>query len=311
MFHYLIGHSTANMIIRETCRAIWDKLSPIYVKKPNTREEWLVIAKDFYNKWNLPNCIGAIDGKHVTIIAPQKSGSLHYNYKNTFSNVLLAISDANYQFIAVDIGAYGSQSDGGIFKTSVLGRQFENNELNVPLNGRLPNHNCLIPYFLAGDAAFPIKKFMMRPFPGKQLNQKQRIFNYRLSRGRRVIENAFGILCTRWRIMWAKINAFPETVDIIVSAAVALHNFAMQTQVNEENDFVYAPNGYTDWYNDNGELVLGAWREEIPDEWRDLEPDNSRGLSSYAIQVRNILADYFLSPAGELPWQYDYADFTY
>ena len=233
VFAFLIGHSTIHNIIKETCQEIWNILSPIYIRKP-TNEKWKWIAKEFFEKWNLPNCLGAIDGKHVIIFAPPNSGSLYYNYKGSFIQILLAIVDANYNFIIVDIGAFGSQSDGGIFKSSPMGKKFDQDEMNVPKDERLPNYNYLFPYFLVGDAAFPLKKYIMRPYPGEGLSQRQRIFNYCLSRARRVVENAFGILCSRWRIFLTKINAHPDTEDCLIAAAVALHNFASKTQVSED-----------------------------------------------------------------------------
>jgi hypothetical protein len=71
-------------------------------------------AKEFWKQCNFPNCIPAIDGKHIRIFCPFKTGSLLYNYKDILSIVLLAFFDANYKFIVVDIGSFGKEGDSGI-----------------------------------------------------------------------------------------------------------------------------------------------------------------------------------------------------
>ena len=85
--------------------------------------DWKLIAENFEATHNYPHCIGAIDGKHVRMRAPPNYGTYFYNYKGHFSLVLMAIVDANYKFIAVDVGAYGSASDGGIFGYSSMGKK--------------------------------------------------------------------------------------------------------------------------------------------------------------------------------------------
>lgn len=161
-FSYRLGHSTVYQIVIETCRAIVHRLMP-EVMPPPTENRWKQIAQDFWMLWNVPNCLGAIDGKHVTIQAPPNSGSNYFNYKKTFSIVLLALVDAHNNFIAVDVGSYGKNSDGGIFAHSNLGKALENNSLKIPESQTLPGTNTKAPFVIVGDEAFPLKTYLLRP----------------------------------------------------------------------------------------------------------------------------------------------------
>lgn len=105
--HFRIGKSTVYNIIPEVCNAIWEVLQETYLRYPQEEKEWLKIADEFNNMWDFPNCIGAIDGKHCRIQAPSNSHSAFHNYKGFFSLILMAIVDAHYRFIWVDIGDYG------------------------------------------------------------------------------------------------------------------------------------------------------------------------------------------------------------
>ncbi|XP_018358799.1 PREDICTED: uncharacterized protein LOC108758358, partial [Trachymyrmex cornetzi] len=118
---FRVGRSTAHLIIKQTCKAIWEKLQPIYLPQL-TKNDYKKITEQFFNLWQLPNCLGAIDGRHMRIKAPPMSGSEFYNYKGFFSIVLLAAVDAHYKFTWVDIGQYGSMSDGGVWSNSDFGQ---------------------------------------------------------------------------------------------------------------------------------------------------------------------------------------------
>ena len=113
--------------------------------------------------------------------------------------VLLALVDADYKFMYIDVGAVGSESDAGVFAHSHINDLFSEARANLPLPEPLPGDPDGMPveYFMIGDDAFGLRTWMMKPYPNRGLSQKERIFNYRLSRGRRVVENAFGILANR------------------------------------------------------------------------------------------------------------------
>lgn len=193
--NYRVGISTVHYIIPRVCSAVWDELVQKYMPEPDTKA-WMDIAEGFERRWQFPHCCGAIDGKHVVIQAPPRSGSLYFNYKGTYSIVLLAVVDHDYCFTMVDIGSYGRNSDSGIFLKSAFGRRLYRDTMNVPPASPLEGMPELgnMPYCLVGDEAFPLTTFLMRPFPGRGLTGDQRIFNYRLSRARRISENAFGLL---------------------------------------------------------------------------------------------------------------------
>ena len=86
-----------------------------------------------------------MDGKHILIRPPPNSGSYYFNYKNRFSIVLLALVDADYRFLYVDIGCNGRISDGGVFRNSKFFQALENNALDIPKADFLPGTEQLFP----------------------------------------------------------------------------------------------------------------------------------------------------------------------
>ena len=81
---FRLGNSTVQDIIKNTCGTIWEELAPTELKP--TAEDWQRIESRFAQRWNFPNCVGALDGKHIVIQVHNNSGSMFYNYKGTFSS---------------------------------------------------------------------------------------------------------------------------------------------------------------------------------------------------------------------------------
>lgn len=196
--NFRLGKSTVGSIVRETCTVIWDTLVSQELPTPDVNI-WKRNADEFLEQWNFPHCVAALDGKHIRLRAPPMSGSRYFNYKGYHSIVLLAAVDAQRRFVVIDVGAYGSRSDGGMLQGSTFGQLLESNTLNLPTLSCIPGTDIVVPFVFVGDEAFPLKTNLMRPFPQRHLTNDARIFNYRLSRARRQVECTFGdIICQKW-----------------------------------------------------------------------------------------------------------------
>ncbi|CAM4571098.1 unnamed protein product [Leuciscus chuanchicus] len=281
---YRVGVSTVCQIVTQVVTTIWDCLAEDYMAVPTT-DDWRSIAEGFQERWNFPLCIGAVDGKHVVMKAPPNSGSQFHNYKGTFSIVLLAIVDAKYRFWVIDVGGYGRTSDGGILANSAFGQALRAGTLHLPPDHPLPGAEDRgpQPHVFVADEAFPLRRNLMRAFPGRTLPPERRVFNYCLSRARLVVENAFGILSSQWRMYRHLIEVHPEVVEKCVKATCVLHNFMRYSEGRE------AP------------AVRGtghAGDEPLPGLGRVAANNSSRE----ALQVREVFMEHF-SAEGAVPWQ--------
>ncbi|XP_041373483.1 putative nuclease HARBI1 [Gigantopelta aegis] len=219
-----VPHNTQSLAVREVCQAIIDEYLDEAMTCPTTPEGRREISDQFMEKWNFPHTCGALDGKHVACKAPPKSGSVYYNYKGFYSIVLMALVDTDYKFLWADVGSPGASSDAQIYNESELKEMAEDGTIGFPAPDPLPNDYKDVPYVFVVDDAFGLRKHMMKPYTLRGLTDEERIFNYRLSRARRVVENAFGILANRFQILLTTMQHHPSTVKIIVKACIVLHN---------------------------------------------------------------------------------------
>ncbi|KAJ8359016.1 hypothetical protein SKAU_G00155410 [Synaphobranchus kaupii] len=292
-----LGRMTVCNIVQEVCEAIWTALESEFVAFPS-EAQWKTIAEDFWRLWDFPFCLGAIDGKHVRIRV--HSGSDYFNYKGYCSIILMAACDARYRFTYVDVGAFGRESDGGVFSRSAFGSQLINGELPLPAPAVLPGSQTMSPYVFLGDEAFPLRMNLMRPYPGSNLSMDKKIYNYRQARARRVVENGFGIMASCFRIFSRPIDCSPKKVVVIIKACVALHNFLCQTESTR-----YIPSGLVDTVTSSGELQQGEWRQVVEGDTNLLSHGRltMERATRLAVLVREQFKDYFLTESGMLPYQ--------
>ena len=301
--NYRISPTSVGRIVNETCEALWQVLST-YVKCPRNEMEWKKIAHEFNVNWNFPHCIGALDGKHVVMQAPQSSGSLFFNYKKAHSIVLMAVCNAKYEFTLVDIGESGRNSDGGVYSSSHIGDALEKKQLHIPDPEPLPGTKKCYPYVLVGDEAFPLQQNLLKPYPREVPGIRERVFNYRLSRARRIIENSFGIATARFRIFRRPIHARVELVVNITKAVVVLHNYLMAGRSFAEG-CKYCPIGFVDSDVPTG-TQMGEWREMARGD-QGIIPLTRVGSNNYsrsAKRVREDFGDFFMAIVGQVPWQW-------
>lgn len=216
------------------------------------------------------------------------TGSIYYNYKNAFSIVFLPICDANGKYLMFDIGAPGRRSDGGVFRSCEIGKRFFAGQMNLPSPAKISENGPVLPYFIVGDEGFPLTEFLMRPYSRYgTLGMRQKVFNYRLSRARRIVECSFGILVQRFRIFRRPIIAKVETVISVVKAAACLHNFIIEKQPLDLSDAALT------------ELQETSTSEGLIEN----DEENHDLIVANAIDIRKKLAHYFYYE-GSVPWQW-------
>nr|CAI5863552.1 unnamed protein product [Callosobruchus analis] len=264
-------------------------------KTPGSQEQWEQVSNEYEKKWQYPHCLGALDGKHIIIKAPPKSGSHFFNYKGHHSVVLMALVDADYKFIYIDFGCNGRISDGGVFGNCTLSSALESNTLNIPEPRPLKGRKKLTPFVVVADDAFPLKPHLMKPFPFKQEDMQvaTSVFNYRLSRARRVVENAFGLIAQRFHVWRRPVElSHPSRIISVVKAICVLHNYLL---VDKDFMRLYAPPGYLDEV-DGAQIIEGKWRSGgMPmDNFFPLNNDpSSRPTTNQTKDVRSEFTDYF------------------
>lgn len=217
-FQFRIHHSYISRIVHPTLAAIVSNLTHIAMPQP-TEEQWKKNAADFEAKWSYPNCIGAIDGKHVRVRCPNNTGSQTRNYKEFFSIVLLAIVDANYNFVAVDIGAFGREGDAGVFMRSNFGKRINNNTFNIPPPKPLPGTNIELPHVIVGDEAFALHENLMKSYPRQAANDQRRS---------QQIDLQFSpFACRVGERIWNFMRVFPHIFTSIQSSLGHFNNIIM------------------------------------------------------------------------------------
>lgn len=214
----------------------------------------------------------------------------------------MAAADANLKFTFIDVGSPGADGDLNVFSRTEFGSKIMQGDemLNLPPDATINGEN--VPFFYIGDDAFPLLKRLIKPYSTKRNNEPftndEKIFNYRLSRARRTIENAFGVLVMRWGCLRNEFQCNPDKVKVIVAACCALHNFLMKSSNT------YCTSRTIDHFDENGNLVEGDWRHY--EQLENINYNMAGRPQTEGKRIREILTHYFTN-IDPLSYQFDRA----
>uniref|UniRef100_A0A8C1N976 DDE Tnp4 domain-containing protein n=1 Tax=Cyprinus carpio TaxID=7962 RepID=A0A8C1N976_CYPCA len=156
------------------------------------------------NRWGLPHCIGAIDGSHIPIIAPEEYHCDYFNHKCWHSIILQGVVDAKGLFWNVFTGLPGSLHDARVLRLSTLW-ELASRGNHIPANTR----NI--------GGVTPLQNWLLKPFIDTgHLTAEQQVYNMKICRARVVVENAFGRLKGRWRCLMKKNDCAVNLVKSMV-----------------------------------------------------------------------------------------------
>ena len=269
-----VARNTVCNIVNEVCKSIVRNMHGKVLKWP-TGEILLDNIEHFERRWGFPQTVGAVDGTHIPILRPSEYHTDYYNRKGYYSMIMQAVVDSYYRFIDIYIGWPGRVHDARVFANSPLFKKACDGTL---LPHKIKNINGVnVPLLILGDPAYPLMPWLMKPFSDNgRLNDDQRRFNYRLSRARMVVENSFGRLKGRWRILLKRLDASESNITNLVAACCILHN------------------------------LCEKWGEQFLDEWLNLDNANNEGVhhmprelcdenNESGIDIRNALVQYLKS----------------
>ena len=233
--HFDVGKSTCVTITKEFCKAL-NRLAINYIKFPSNGDETARAIALFQDESKIPQAVGAIDGTHIEIIAPDQPFD-YFDRHHRYSVTMQAVVGENLMFLDTAIGYPGSMHDARILRASNIFTKAENGEIlkepAITLNG------VKVRPLLLGDGAYPLLPWLLKPYPITViLNRSQRRFNKTLSSARSTVERAFGLLKARWRILLKRLdNKFCNIPEVILTCCI-LHNFCQQAGEEFEDNVI-------------------------------------------------------------------------
>ncbi|XP_067234557.1 putative nuclease HARBI1 [Chanodichthys erythropterus] len=252
-FH--IPRATVHRIVHRIAKAILGLLDVI-VTFPRP-EDLPVIGQGFAALTGSPvfqNAVGSIDGCQVRIKTPSEDVVCYLNRKLFHSINLQAMCDHKMRFLDIFVGYPGSVHDSRVLKNSPFFTQQK-----YPPQG----------YYILADGGYPCLSqpvTIITPYREPVNDPAKRRFNRVFSRGRCIIERAFGVMKSRWRSIFFKALEVHHTfAPKVIACCCVLHNICIDNRdtveieetpdSNDDGGTVDEPEGHWSGENLRGRLV--------------------------------------------------------
>lgn len=252
-----VGKTTVHEAFRDVVNALYD-IRNDFIKLPVTVDETAASIGTFEHLSMLPNIAGAIDGSHIKIRAPRESAVDYFSRYQQHDVVVQAVVNGRKLFIDVAAGFPGSLHDARVLRNSSIYQKAENGDILAAGPMYLIGADEIQPY-LVGDSAYPLSPWLQKPYPEGTRDPGEIRFNKELSSARVVVECAFGILKSRWRILDAIEERNIAAVSKIIVACAVLHNFCIlagdewdEDDFNDDDD--NGPNNNDDVLRDGDDI---------------------------------------------------------
>ncbi|XP_054853248.1 uncharacterized protein LOC129341918 [Eublepharis macularius] len=272
--HFGLGLSTVSDAVLEVCFAIEKQL----LSKTVCLGDEVGKIMDGFAALGFPHCVGAIDGTHIRIGQPRGKPDQYGNRKNYSSILLQGTVDHTGHFVDAEVGWSGKNHDAFVFRNSALCAAMDNGAF-VPGNPSLTVNGVSVPPLMISDGAYPMRRWLMKPYGKFAVTPQQKYFDRCLARARNRVECSFGRLKRRWQCLLHRLKAREENVVTIVTACVILHNLCEA----------------------KGHAVLGSLTDPTPLTMPGdgLEyGENDRGMLDEGKRVRDAMAEFMYSRCG-------------
>ncbi|XP_054843559.1 uncharacterized protein LOC129335132 [Eublepharis macularius] len=272
--HFGLGLSTISDAVLEVCFAIEKQL----LSKTVCLGDEVGKIMDGFTALGFPHCVGAIDGTHIRIGQPRGKPDQYGNRKNYSSILLQGTVNHTGRFVDAEVGWSGKNHDAFVFRNSALCAAMDNGAF-VPGNPSLTVNGVSVPPLMISDGAYPMRRWLMKPYGKFAVTPQQKYFDRCLARARNWVECSFGHLKGRWQCLLHRLKAREENVVTIVTACVILHNLCEA----------------------KGHAVLGSLTDPTPLTMPGdgLEyGENDRGMLDEGKRVRDAMAEFMYSRCG-------------